>query len=258
MIVYANHTNSIILTKKTTKNDSDFDVSKQNNNYANYTIYIDDKADLLSDFEEKELEKTMQTICNYGHAIFVSISENPYHDTEDYARSYYDNLLGNASGVIFLVDMDERYIYIYSNGQIYDTITTAYANTITDNVYTYASDGDYFTCAKEAFGQIVTLLEGRKIAQPMKYISNALLAIALALMINYFVVMSCSKKRKASDKELLDGIYSHVEIKHPNVQFLHQTKRHVPRNPPPSSGGSHGGGSHGDGGSHGGGGGHRF
>ena len=249
-----NHT---LQTKEIVLNNAN--TAKQNTTNFGYTTYIDDSADLLSSAEEQKLEKTMQAICNYGHVVFVSISENPYHNTKKFAKSYYDNLLGDVSGVIFLVDMDERYLHIYSNGTIYKTVTNAYANTITDNVYAYASDGDYFNCANEAFKQMLTLLEGHKIAQPMKYISNALLALAFALMINYFIVMSYSKKRKASNKELLDGIYSHVEIKHPNTKFLHQTRRHVPRNPPPSSGGKTGSsGGHSSGGSHGGGGGHRF
>lgn len=94
-----------------------------------------------------------------------------------------------------MIDMDNRNIWIHSNGAIYRTITKSYADTITDNVYTYASAQDYYGCASEAYTQMATLLAGRRIAQPMKYISNALLALIIALLINYFVVRAFPVQR---------------------------------------------------------------
>lgn len=222
-------------------------------------IYLEDRADLLSAEEETALLETMRLVAQYGHVAFVSITENPYHDTAEYADEYYYTYFSYDSGTVFLVDMDERMIYIHSNGEIEETITTAYANTITDNVYTYASEGDFYTCANTAFEQIHTLLLGKPIAQPMKYISNALLAIVLALLINYFIVMASSHSRKASTSQLLSGTYTKVDILNPTSQFVHQTKRYSPvnRSSGSSSGGARSGGG-GGGGSRGSGGGHRF
>ena len=226
------------------------------NDTTGYDIYLDDWAELLSEAEEQQLLEAMKPIAQYGNVAFASITENPYYSSKDYAEQYYyDHFSSNESGILFLIDMDERYLQIYSHEDIYDTITTAYANTITDNVYTYASDGDYYACANKAFEQILTLLEGRPIAQPMKYISNALLAIVIALLLNYFLVMLLSRSRKASTKQLMDGIYTKVEINNPTTKFVHQTRTYSPRSSS-SSGGS--GGRSGGGGSHGGGGGHRF
>lgn len=229
------------------------------NEETSYYIYLDDWADLLTDDDEDTLLEKMKPITAYGNVAFVSISSNPEYSTERYAKSYYEEHFGYSSGIVFLVDMEERYLWIYSNGEIYKTITTSYANTITDNVYSYASREDYLNCAGKAFEQINTLLEGRHIAQPMKYISNALLSIVLALMINYFLVMTLSRSRKASTSQLLNGIFSKTEIKNANAQFVKQTKRYSPQSSSSSgvSGGSIGR-SGGGGGSRGGGGGHRF
>uniref|UniRef100_UPI0040576B12 TPM domain-containing protein n=1 Tax=Agathobacter sp. TaxID=2021311 RepID=UPI0040576B12 len=218
-----------------------------------YGAYIDDRADLLTSSEEKALLANMEAIAKYGNVAFVSISKNPAYDTNAYAKDYSSTHFGQESSTLFLIDMQERYIWIYSNGAIYDVVTTAYANTITDNSYTYASDGDYFSCADTAFSQIRSLLEGQKIAQPMKYISNLLLAVILAMLLNYFFVMSASKAKKARNSQLLDNIHTNVAVKNPSVKFMHQTRHYSPRSS--SSGG--GGGSRG-GGSRGGGGGHRF
>ena len=53
-------------------------------------------------------------------------------------------------------------------------LQNSYADSITDNVYTYASNRDYFSCAAKGFERELNLLKGQKIRQPMKYISNAL------------------------------------------------------------------------------------
>lgn len=231
------------------------------NSQTGYEVYIDDWADLLTPSEETQLLEVMKEISAYGNVSFVSISENDYYSTERYAEHYYYEHFEYDSGTLFLVDMDYRYLWIYSDGAIYDTVTISYANTITDNVYTYASDEDYYTCADTAFGQILRLLQGQRIAQPMKYISNALLALVLALLINYFFVMFVSRSKKATAKQLLSGTYTKVDIKNARADFIRQTRRHSPRN----TGGSGGGGSSsrssgGGGGSRGGGGGggHRF
>lgn len=223
------------------------------NEETGYYVRLEDWANLLTSSEEKELIKIMEPITAYGNVAFVSISSNPTYSTERYAESYYEENFGYSSGIVFVIDMEERYIWIHSDGEIYKTVTTAYANTITDNVYSYASDEDYLTCASKAFEQVNTLLEGRTIAQPMKYISNALLAIVLALLINYFLVMMLSRSRKASTSQLIDGTFYKAEIKNPHAEFVKQTKRYSPQSRSSSGGG---GGRSGGGG--GGGGGHRF
>ena len=151
--------------------------------------------------------------------------------------------------------MDNREIYIFSDGAVYKTIRPSYADTITDNVYRYASNADYLSCAANAFSQIHTLLSGQKIAQPMKYISNLLLALILAALINYFVVRLSSRTAKPSDREILLAASAKFAFTNPQRQLTHQSKVYSP----PSSGSSSGGRSSGGGGGRsGGGGGHRF
>ena len=98
-------------------------------------------------------------------------------------------------------------------------------------------------------------MEGRRIAEPMKYICSALLAIIAALLINYFIVMFMSRSRKANIREILSGTYANVRVNNPGVEFTNQTKRYSPQSSGSSGGGGHSGGG-GGGGSHGGGGGH--
>lgn len=233
--------------------------STWNNQETGYRIILDDEADLLSEEEKSQLALDMRDITAYGNAAFRSVSRNDY-TTADFARYYYDELFGQESGTLFLIDMDNRELYIFSNGTINKTITAAYANTITDNVYRYASNGDYYRCASEAFEQIYTLLSGHRIAQPMKYICNALLALISAALINYFIARLCSVSVKPSRDKILNSISTKFIFINPGKTLLNQKKTYSPIRS--GSGGSSGGGhrSHHSSGGHrsGSGGGHRF
>lgn len=219
-----------------------------------YNIYLEDGADLLNSEEEILLSEFMQTLSAYGNVAFVSLAQNPDSSTDSYAESYYSSHFGSDSGILFLIDMDERMIWLETGGEIKKTIPRSYALTITDNTYSYASEGEYYLCAQTAFEQSLTLLEGRSIAQPMKYISNALLALAIALLTNYFLAMFLSRARKANDTQILSGIHKKVTVQNTKANFLHQTKRYSPQSSGTRSGGRSGGG----GGSRSSGGGHRF
>ena len=173
-----------------------------------YKVEIHDDASLLEDSQLHALAKEMKGLTQYGSAGFFT-TDIEYRSTSALAHDLYDKYLwkqssAEESGTLFLIDMAQRKIYIYSNGVIYKTITNAYANTITDKVYKYASDRDYYRCAKEVYNAEVTLLEGRKIAQPMKYASNIFLAAALAVLINYLLVKLFSRAKSPSEAELLE------------------------------------------------------
>ena len=215
-----------------------------------YEAIIEDDAALMAENDYEALLGLMKQITLYGNVMLKTIETNNM-STEGYIRALYNERFKSDSGTILVIDMDNRNIWIHSNGAINRTINKAYAETITDNVYTYASDADYYICAMKVYEQEYTLLQGRKIAQPMKYISNALLAIVIAVVINYIIVRVYSSKKKASTKSLMNGLFEYRAFNNCNVIFTHQTKTYSPRES--SSGGSSGGG--GGGGSSGGGGG---
>ncbi|MCH5344345.1 MAG: TPM domain-containing protein [Acetatifactor sp.] len=219
-----------------------------------YRVILEDKAELLTEGERGELTEQMRQITAYGNVAFVTIGEN-YRDTDDYAAACFRDLFGRSSGTLFLIDMDNRNIWVYSDGAIYRVVTKSYANTITDNVYRYASRGEYYECAAEVYQEIFALLEGDRIAQPMKYISNVFLALILALFVNFGLVSWMSRLRKPKDAELLSNSVRYFHVTEPTITYAHETKTYDPVS---SDSGSSGGGSGGGGGHSGGGGGHSF
>lgn len=227
-----------------------------------YQVIIEDDADLLTPAQEKDLSDEMKEITRFGHALFKTIDLNDL-SAEEFAQSFYRQTIDTESGTLFLIDMDNRMLWIHSDGDIYKTITTSYANTITDNVYRDASKEDYYTCASTVFSQINTLLVGNHIPQPMKYTSNLLLALILALLITFLFVSSQARLKKPKQKELLSHIDHYFDICKKDVCYYRTSTKHAPVERGSSGGSSFGGGggsSSGGGGSSssGGGGGHRF
>ena len=89
------------------------------------------------------------------------------------AESIYRPLHGGTPGGLYIIDMANRelYLYIDDSGYMGKTLTVAYCNTIADNTYTFAKNKQYFRCADETFNQMYIILDGGRIAQPMKHFS---------------------------------------------------------------------------------------
>ncbi len=234
---------------------------------GDFRAEIEDDADLLTDEEEQLLMHDMLPLTAYGHIAFASISENPT-TTSSYAAQFYYGRYGNESGTVLLIDMDNREIYLVSAGHNYNIIDKGKAYSITDNSYRYASKGEYYQCAKSIFEQCLTVLEGGRIAEPMKHISNALLSILIALLISFLIVSSAAKKREATLKDLIRSSQAFFSMSEVTPVFLRETKTYDPITSDSGSsgggfsggggGGFSGGGGGGGGGFSGGGGGHSF
>lgn len=221
-----------------------------------YYVVIEDEANLLSDEEKVKLSIDMTPITEYCSVIFYSTNDNPYGGTRTLAvEKTYEYFSNNGVSTSFIIDMDKRNIWIYSRGGIEKVITTSYANTVTDNVYTYASAANYYMCASEAYKQMYRVLNGQKIAMPMKYTSMALLSLILGFFISFVLVLISIRNRRASATEVIKNTNHKVVIENPKTILMNTTKKYSPQ----SSGGSGGGGGSfgggGGGGGHGGGGG---
>ena len=234
---------------------------------STYRVVIDDEADLLTEAEETFLRTYMEKVLPFGNAAFVTVNSNPT-TTERLAENKFMEFFGDTSGALFIIDMANRYIQLIADGAVYKTVTRTRCNEITDNIYPYATKGEYLLCATKAFEQVVKLLEGGRVAAPFRYVTNAFLALCLALLGN-FALMSLQRRKKVAPENALKvpvavnaassaakaGVVAAVAL-----TMLNQRKtRHVESSG--GSGGRSGGGFSGGGGGggfSGGGGGHRF
>ena len=222
------------------------------NPQTGFEVYLEDGADLLTDEQETSLVEYMTPITAYGNCAFDTTTAAG-SSSYNYTDANYRGIL-EESGTLFLIDMGNREIHLFSGGKIEKTVTPSYANSITDNIYTYASDGDYYTCAVKAFTQTRTLLEGGRIAQPMRYISCAFLALIIAFLICYFIVRAKARNKKSPQYEVMKAAAISAAV---GGTAAAVTKR--VRHSSSSGGGSHGGGGFSGGGGGGfSGGGHKF
>lgn len=229
------------------------------NDNTGYRIIIEDDADLLTDEQEEQLKDEMAEISLYGNVAFKSIDTNT-SSAKNYAEDYYYRNFSNNSGVVFLIDMDNRQLYLASSGEMYKTISGNKSTSIMDNVYRYASSKDYYKCASTVYEQILTLMEGKAIAEPMKHVSNAFLSLVISMLIFFIVITVSARTKHAGTEELVGGAKkASAKGTAPSYNFVNETKKYSPVQR--SGGGGGGGGFSGGGGGggfSGGGGGHGF
>ena len=227
------------------------------NPQTGFSVYIEDGYDLLTDEEETALIEDMKPVTEYGNAGFVSC-ENYDLSTSSYSAQKYAAVFGSESGSLLVIDMGMREFYIKNDGAVSRIVTNAYSNTISDNIYRYAARGEFYNCASMCFSEIYMLLAGGKIAQPMRFISAALLALILSLTINYLLVRGLTTPKKASQAEIIDAAKIDFFINHPTANLDHTSRVYSPVRTSGGGGGGSRGGGGGFSGGGGSGGGHRF
>ena len=110
---------------------------------------IYDFADLYTDEEEKNLYTAVYDYTQRRNLdlVIVTINDN-FESTQEYADDFYDyNNFGYGSerdGLLFLVDMENRYVYISATGGAMSLYPDVECNMITEQVYTYFSDQHYY------------------------------------------------------------------------------------------------------------------
>lgn len=120
-----------------------------------YHIY--DHADLLTVQEEEYLENLVtereeQWDMNF---LVVTIDDAQGKSAMEYADDFYDIQFPEESeedGILYLIDMDNREIYLSTSGIAIRYLTDSRIESILDEAYEYVAEGDYY-------GTFVTFIE---------------------------------------------------------------------------------------------------
>ena len=184
------------------------DVVSPSSNYreetnGTYKMLIDDGANLLTDEEELSLLDEMKGLAEFGNVGFVS-TNNCDFSTKRCARDYYHDKYHFENGSLLYIDMINRYLGIISEGENQKLVTNDKATIITDKVFQYASNNDFYHCASFAFKDIEKVLKKDKISEPMRYVTNTLLSLVLGVFLGFFIVLIASghntNKKKINKK----------------------------------------------------------
>ena len=228
----------------------------EKNEEAGYRLVVQDDAGLIDRADMQSVVDSMRGITEYAGVGFLTVpAGESAHNSATRAQQWGDSMFGSDTRfTVFIIDMTNRHLDIYASRPLSGVLTAAEENSIADNVYKSASYGNYDKCAIDAFTQIHKVLKGEKIATPMKYISNALLALIAAILAAYLLISGWARKEQAVS---MPAVVKGAAAGAATVVLANHLKKVVHHE---SSSGGHGGGGFGGGGGGGGGssGGHGF
>lgn len=109
-----------------------------------------DEAKLLSQDEAQKLREDIENFREKYNmdAVIVTSKDLEGKSTMDYADDYYDyngyGLGDNKSGILLLIDMDDRKIWISTSGDAIEYFTDNRIESIINDISKYLSDEEYF------------------------------------------------------------------------------------------------------------------
>ena len=222
---------------------------------------------LLNDSEKialETLEKKISEKWDVNVLIATTISKTGYSNSDSGSESYAEDIYHDktdahkteedASGFLILIDMENRYFYIFTHESVNDRVTDGRCDEIYEDVADYASAGRYYECLDQALGEMDSSLQnyrttqlaicwGIRIGGPI--IVTGVLILILVYHKRSKVTVTNKTYLDCANCEVIDDI---DDFTHSTVSVVHNS----------SSSGGHGGGGGGGGGGHSGGGGGHF
>lgn len=116
---------------------------------ADGTRRVFDEAHLFTAEETERLEEEAKALRDQMKAdvVLVTAEDAGGRDSQNYADDFYDQggfgTHQDKSGVLFLIDMENRQISVSTSGVMIRFLTDDRIETMMDHAYEYASQGDY-------------------------------------------------------------------------------------------------------------------
>ncbi|MDE6764143.1 MAG: TPM domain-containing protein [Oscillospiraceae bacterium] len=191
--------------------------------YAENSDKVVDKADLLTDSDEKFLELYINEMIekhNFGYDIVVvTVNSTDGSSAEAYADDYYDyNNYGydsEGSGLLLLVDMGGRNWHISTKGKGILAFTDYGISQIGDEVAGYLSDGHYYD-AFEKFADLADSYIGRYESsgkaydvgnEPKDYGRIFMVSLAGGMIVAVIVCLCMTSQLKTAVKQTAARVY---------------------------------------------------
>lgn len=124
------------------------------------TQSVFDYANLLSTQEESRLQNYAKKYEKYNISIIFLTIDNTYgKSSEAYSDDFYNSNSLLTDGILFMIDMDNREIYINTAGKCVDIISGSEIYHALEDSHIYASNGEYYRCFEIMSKQICKTLE---------------------------------------------------------------------------------------------------
>ncbi len=209
----------------------------------------------------KSLAEDLSTEWNMSFVV-VTTTDAEGKSSQDFADDYYDEHGYGEDGVLYLIDLDNRNVWISTAGTMIRYLTDERIDRIIDAGYDNLGDGDYGDGLLQMMEETEYYLNQgipqnqynedvetgeRDYYQEPKQITGTeiLLAVAAALVCGgaFFLSVNGTYKMKRKSYQYPYWEKAKVHFNRRDDIFIRQTvtRRHIPKNPPPSGGGGGGG-----------------
>ena len=122
-----------------------------------------DYADLLTTEEEDALRNLSKEYEEYNmSAIFLTTADAEGKTSMTYSDDFYDNNNFKPDGVLFMIDMDNREVYVNTVGAGITIISDYQVERILDAGYTYVGNEEYFECLRGMSNYTYRLIENHE------------------------------------------------------------------------------------------------
>ncbi len=226
------------------------------------TEKVYDFADLFTDSEEEKLYNEARTFIDKYNMDFaiVTIDENDKSSEVAYADDFYDYNDFSSNGLLFLIDMDNRQIYMSTSGTAIGMYNDNRIEYLMDKVYQYMTDKEYYEGTSKYISLLSSLAEKGYPSSSESFVSNGtvllyslIASFVVTLIVMIVLVLKNKLVRKANEAKayLIDDSVK-VNVVEERLVSTHTTKTKIETSSgggssthSGSSGISHGGGGHG-------------
>lgn len=214
---------------------------------ARSSVTVYDNAGILSSDEISSIESMDLNLLNHGVVLVETMNNySSESSVESFAHSTAESY---SSALVLVIDMNCRYVYMSASGKIKSYVGNEECYAITDNIYKYLSNGNYYEGIREALSEADTLSKGGHIKKPMKMVCTLFVSIFLSAV---FVMLWLFGRISVKVRDLTDKrgslILSNQDYRSWDMRFIKSRK--VTHSSSSGSGGSGGGGGHSSGGGH--------
>lgn len=218
---------------------------------ANSWCGVDDAAGLLTDGEEQKLTKIVEAYAEKYHAdiAIVTTDDAQGKTAQAYADAYAERIGMSMTedgypGILFLIDMDNREIYIATQGKAIGWYSESRIERILDHCFDHITEGDYYdTC--DAFLKGVRDYMGREPERSARMdlfgvISRLAIAMVIGAVITFAMVHKRGGRITTNGATYFNGAQFNIIDKEDRFINRTVTRRHIPK--PQNNGGGHSGG----------------
>ena len=160
---------------------------------SGYRAIIVDDADLLDPAGEKEILEEMKNLTEFANiAIYTTKSKSGTKNELEKAKEKRIELFGKENSAVLIIDMHLRKIGIHRNGNMEEYFSNTTVNNITNNVAGMAHKGNYSGCCRSAIHQMLSVIQGEKVPEPMRHIGNLCISVALGILASFGIAIVTS------------------------------------------------------------------